>query len=210
MKMFIRLLSIFLLVAIGSCKKNDENTDENYYTITGTVIDQVAKKPLAGASVLLAWAPYCENINSNLLNIEIKEPVLTGDNGNFKIFVLKTKYDSPFPGCKVVYALKSGFSSSSKIQPPMGGGDINQKLELYHFAQVKLHVQNDTIINNIDDAEIWLDWINVPYSYPHYRYSCSGKNFSTTFTLSDLIGNKQYYIWVVKVGEPPPPMTKTI
>ena len=60
-------------------------------------------------------------------------------------------------------------------------------MPLYHFSQLKLHVKNDTISNNIDQVQILL----VRHGITEFMTDCKGRKFDTIYEINKLWGNPQ-------------------
>ena len=180
------------VIILFSCKKpKDEPVD----VFTGVVIDQVTGKPVEGASVSLENYIDCEiTKNPN----QIVGLGTSGKDGEFKISVPTNTWVHINPNCIFAFASMTGYNGCNHPRVSVGQGEII--IKLYHYAQLNLHVKNDTINNKIDEAEIWLDFSSGPWQYPEYKKKCQGKKFDTTFVFNQLKGNQNYSLRVVKLG----------
>jgi len=168
------------------------------YVFTGTVIDQVTQLPVSGASVYYAYRPF--NENDHFVG-KIGEPVLSGQDGSFKISVPKEIYSDRirYPG-QVIYASEPNYIGSSIVS----GSGI--KILLYHPAELHLHVKNDTINNQIDEIGVWIIGDPGFWGYPgfigrvfqgwlkEWSKLCAGRDFDTIFVVKKLWGNIDYEI----------------
>jgi hypothetical protein len=209
---------LIILLFIVACSKKDDPDIPNkpkilQYTdtvLTGRVIDQVSKLPVAGAAVYLGALPYTFSQPNELY--KIGPETVTDENGKYKLTVAKKLISHEtlrFFGADVcIYASKTGFAGSGYCDY------LNSQIadiELYHPAKLKLRVWNDTISNNIDDFEFaicGMQWTNYPgyfggwkrfgdLNIPKYTYTCSGRRYDRIFEWASLWGNMKYKIYKV-------------
>lgn len=198
------LIFAMIFLTLSNCEVN-----KNTFETPGTVVDQVTKLPIEGATVYLGSLFMGEPQNEITYN-GIK--ATSWQNGRFRIFIpgsaFKDKEREPR-----IYAGKSGYSGSSILVPPKGN-PINENIELYHEATLYLHVFNDTINNQIDETEIGLcgeiQFGSYPgfigriggmmSSYPTVKGKCFGRNYDTVFVYYPLWGNLDYVLWLRTSG----------
>jgi hypothetical protein len=199
--LFSLLSFSFSCLYLVSCQKK---TDADTYIVTGSVIDQVTRQPVTGATIYKGYMSTSDS-HSKIYG----SPVTTsGQNGEFSISFSNTDYDPPhrFP---YIYAGKSGYAGSNNIFTPNPGSF--RMLELYHIAELNLRVRNDTI--NIlptylkrDDVYVSVEEHSALSNYPdfigsinwdltpqYFKY-CKGRNLDTALIIAPLWGNVNYSI----------------
>jgi hypothetical protein len=167
------------------------------YVFTGIVIDQVTRQPVSGANVYYAYRPFNE---FDQYVKKIGEPVLSGVDGKYKIYVSKAIYDDRirYPG-QVIYA-----SGNNYIGSNIGSG---KEILLYHPAELNLHIIHDTIKNKIGNITIWIVGNGNFWGYPGFIGrvvqgtfpsvvgTCSGsRNIDTIYVINKLWGNLDYSV----------------
>jgi len=190
------IIGAFFSLLTSGC---EDNQDTNY-VFTGKVIDQVTGQPVSDATIRYAHRQFNEHDHPVT---RMDQYALSGADGRFTLVVPKELIDDNqrYPG-PVIYAEDSGYVGSNILDAPKGGGNIN--LELYHSSQLYLHVQNDTINNQIDETKIWITGDRDFWTYPGFigtavhgmyaspQFTCKGRDFDTVFIIKPLWGNLNY------------------
>jgi uncharacterized protein (TIGR02145 family) len=196
--MIFRIIFIILLLFFSSCKRSDEDNTEDNYIFTGTVIDQVTKQPVAGASVSAGRKLFCE------INKEVGRfgpAVLSAKDGKFKISIQKSTYELGIRGgCPKIVASKESYIGSSEVSVPKEEGAENMIVEMYQGGNLNLSVKCDTLIDNVDSVEIRISrwpFFNYPYEY---SVICKGRDFDKSILFVNLWSNTSYGIQVGRIG----------
>jgi len=183
------------LIIISGCKNEDEESANKI--ITGTVIDQVSKQPVALASVRLGSSLLGDGViigNSEYFTESDHE-------GKYKLVVPESFYNQVELKPLLVYAHKDGFAGSSYCHITVSN---TTPIELYHCARLILRIWNDTTTNNIDECQFGLVG-NMWSLYPGYigrsvtmspliEINCSGRKFDKVYEWYPLWGNLTYSI----------------
>jgi hypothetical protein len=193
------------LLIIISCKK-----DDGKLTITGSVVDQVTRHRIAGATIYFG---YLFRGEPEHVFERVSATSTSNMDGRFKLTVSVNNF-SDIAYEPRIYASKDGYAGSSNIIPPKGG-EINPYIEMYHNSKLILHVWNDTVSNQIDEVDIGLEG-SIPLgsypgfigrmggmssSYPLVTQNCKGKSCDQTFEYYPLWGNVTYYILIRNIAQ---------
>lgn len=201
-------LLIFIFPGISLTLHNcdeSENTNET----SGTVVDQVTKLPVEGATVYLG-SLYMGESKHEITYSGYK--ATSRQDGTFRILIPDSTFNDKEREPRI-YAGKNGYAGSS-ILVPLNGGSLDKNIELYHEATLNLRVFNDTINNQIDEIEIGLcgdiqlgsypGFIGrmggMMSSYPTITEKCFGRNYDTVFVYYPLWGNLDYGLWLRTAG----------
>ncbi|HUX95516.1 MAG TPA: hypothetical protein VMV47_07265 [Bacteroidales bacterium] len=202
----ISCVLFFVLFFISDCTKKDEIPERTI--LSGTIIDQVTKQPIEGASVYLGNLPANPTPNDEFIL-----PVListTDQNGHFSGYVFTSSITyvavinrlNPF-----IYAAKSGYIGSDYSAVSWLNAGHSFDLSLYHPAKLIIYVWNDTISNNIDEAFFGIAESSTDFKYypgfigrkngdtPLITKYCSGRKFNQNFEFYPLWGNLNYTIY---------------
>jgi len=201
----ISCILLFVLFFISDCKKKSDIPEKTI--LTGTIIDQVTKQPVEGASV------YLGNLPSNPApDNEFIFPILissTNKNGHFSgyVFTSSIAYVTVINGLNpFIYAGKSGYVGSDYYAISWLNAGHSFDLSLYHPAKLTINVWNDTINNNIDEAFFGIAESTTNFKYypgfigrkngdtPLITKYCSGRKFNQNFEFYPLWGNLDYTI----------------
>jgi hypothetical protein len=197
---------LLLLIFLYSCDRLDDSYD---IKVTGVVVDEITKEPVAGASVYLGYT-FCD-IGDNI--VSTGKSTKSDMNGKFKIVYSSDIIDNH--GCLYIYAYKDGYIGST-YYPAVIGGELAGALELFHTSKLHLIVKNDTIIDQFDEAMICLYCEDRLDKYPGIVGSrgfygsatvteiCKGRNFNSTFVFDKMWGNSEYIITVYDNLQIPP------
>lgn len=195
-----KVMLFLSLILINSCKDDEEDQAEEYI-ITGTVVDQVTRQPVSGASVTAGFT-FCDMGD---FIYPFGNNATTNADGKFKLKIKKSIFDNENYHCKFLYASKSGYAGSNIFNAPPGGA-LESNFELYHPAQLNLRVMNDTLANQVDSVIIWFSGEMSFSGYPNFiggtawdgwakiRINCLGKDYDSTFILDKLWGNMHYTV----------------
>jgi len=196
-RLLILIIVISLLVI--DCTKQEE---KNNYIFSGRVIDQVSKKPVSGATIRYGHKRFNEGDQPVT---GMPQSALSRADGRYRLVVPKETFDDKIrnPG-PVIFANKYDYVGSNVLNAPNGGEIID--LELYHSAELQLHVKNDTISNQIDETLVWFIGNSAFWKYPGFigrvvqarfplvNYTCKGRDFDTVIIIKPLWGNLTYSI----------------
>ena len=201
----IVLLIVFFL--ISDCNKKDDLPERTL--LSGTIIDQVTRQPVEGASVYLGNLP-----ESHTPNDEFILPIListTNQNGNFSgyVFTSSITYIAVINGLNpFIYAAKSGYIGSDYSAISWLNAGHSFDLSLYHPAKLIINVWNDTISNNLDEASFGIAEASSDFKYypgfigrkngdtPLINKYCSGRKFNQNFEFYPLWGNLDYELYL--------------
>ena len=173
--------------------------------LTGTVIDQVTKQPVEGASVYLGNLPPDHTPDD-----EFVYPIListTDKDGRYSGAVLTSSISyvaltyrlNPF-----IYVSKSGYIGSNYYGVSWLNAGHSFDFSLYHSTKVVINVWNDTISDDRDEAYFGIAEASRNFRYyPGFigRYNgqvplitkyCSGRKFNQNFEFFPLWGNLDY------------------
>ena len=187
----------FLCIAVCiSCKKDENNGNYELKTyniiIRGVVSDQVTNQPVGGASVSCGVQPMCMPVGDNLYHVD--KSTLSGTDGTYEL-VTTAVSAKDFPigtqaDCIALFASKQGFAGCDDPAVSYHNGQNSFLIiKLYHYYQLSLHIKNDTVNNNKDEAEF------VIYKFPRNYIStgpkivCKGRKLDTTYLINNLMGN---------------------
>lgn len=197
--MISRFFFILCIVVFISCKKDGNNGNNGHQvgksydiTITGVISDQVTGQPVSGATVSCGVQRGGMSGEGLMLT---KDTTLSGADGTYKLITQSESanmMDVPMSSegdCIALVAAKQGFPGS--IRAELGYWNAPNSvinMPLYHFSQLKLHVKNDTISNNIDQVQILL----VRHGITEFMTDCKGREFDTIYEINKLWGNLRY------------------
>jgi len=195
--MISRISFILFVFFFISCKKNENNNNNGpktyNITITGVISDQVTGQPVSGATV--SCGVQRVGMSGEGLNIT-KDTTLSGSDGSYKLTTQAESanmLDVPMSlegDCIVLIAAKKDFAGSIRSEIGYWNGQNSViNIQLYHSAQLNLHIKNDTVNNSIDEEQIWL----VGHGNTNFMTICKGRKFDTIYEINELWGNSTYY-----------------
>jgi hypothetical protein len=201
--MIPRIIFILCIVVFISCKKdgNNGNNGNKYYdiTITGVISDQVTGQPVSGATV--SCGVQRGHMSGDNLVRDLAT-TLSGSDGSYKLITqaesITDFHDYPINWEWIaVVASKQGFAGSIRAEIPYyNTKNTTFNIQLYHSAQLNLHIKNDTVNNSIDEEQIWLDG----HGNTNFMTICKGRKFDTIYEINALWGNCTYYTQVLNPG----------
>lgn len=186
----------------GTGYGNEVSFTVDRYIVTGYVLDQISRKPVEGAKIILGGQLFGEIDRDLIVYNDVF--AISDVNGEYKILIPVTYYQDRDITPRL-FASKAGYAGSN-YPVPCEGGEMEEDIELYHEATLTLHVKNDTVNNQVDtlDFGIWGEFSFM--SYPGYigrfyttlmrpvMYNCSGRDFDEVFEFNPLWGNLKYQI----------------
>jgi hypothetical protein len=196
--MIPRIIFILVVVVFISCKKDENNNNNNGpetydITITGVISDQVTGQPISGAIVSCGAQRFAMSGDGL---VKVLETTLSGPDGMYKLITQTESAnvaDLPMSlegNCIALIAAKQGFGGSIRSEIGYWNGQNSvTNIQLYHSAQLNLHIKNDTVNNSNDEEQIWL----VGHGNTNFMTICKGRKFDTIYEINGLWGNSTYY-----------------
>ena len=142
MKLLFAIL--FFTAILTSCKKS---SDDDYYTITGVVLDWDSKAPIAGAKVYAGVSFFTPALNDS---------AITDANGKVSF---KYKWED---GGKALFLVKAGYiNPSSIITMIRSNSDRTDTLYLARASYLNVNIHRVNSYPNSDTVVIWLSGYRV-------------------------------------------------
>lgn len=210
--MYWKLFLLFSVVFVSSCKTEEEETSKNDYVFSGTIIDQVSQQPVAGVSVYFG-STFCDAGDQIIPH---SQPAVSDGSGKYKLIMTKQFYTKwGWGNCKYFFAKKEGYKGSNVFNAPQeSSSTVN--FELYHPAEFRVRMKNDTINNSVDSVKLWLIGDMSFSGHPGFAgvnplclgggkimRMCKGRKFDSTFVFNSLWGNVRYTVDITQAGSFP-------